>query len=92
MRELADGTLLVLVRPFIHERTFWLYRFNAATGALLNVYPFTSTFGTIQFYPSHLLPVAADSSLVVVGGSRPNSTNQLGPIYVARLRVPGLLR
>ena len=68
-----------------------LYRFNAATGALLNVYPFTSAFGTVQFYPSHLLPVAADSSLVV-GGSRPNSTNQVGPIYVARLRVSGLLR
>ena len=79
MRELTDGTLLALVRPFIHERTFWLYRFNAA-------------FGTVQFYPSHLLPVAADLSLVVVGGSRPNSTNQVGPIYVARLRVPGLPR
>ena len=92
VRELADGTLLALVRPFIHERTFWLYRFNAATGTLLNVYPFTSAFGTVQLYPSHLLPVAADSSLVVVGGSRPNSTNQVGPIYVARLRVPGLLR
>ena len=92
VRELTDGTLLALVRPFIHERTFWLYRFNAATGALLNVYPFTSAFGTVQFYPSHLLLVAADSSLVVVGGSWPTTTNQVGPIYVVRLRVPGLPR
>ena len=93
VRELADGTLLALVRPFIHERTFWLYRFNAATGALLNVYPFTSAFGTVQLYPSHLLPVAADSTLLVVGGSRPSSTlTQVGGIYVARLRVPGLPR
>ena len=83
MRELTDDTLLALVRPFIHERTFWLYRFNAATGALLNVYPFTSAFGTVQLHPSHLRSVAADSSLVV-GGSRPNSTNQVGPIYVVR--------
>ena len=83
MRELTDGTLLALVRPFIHERTFWLYRFNAATGALLNVYPFTSVFGTVQLHPSHLLPVAADS-MVVIGGSRPNSTNQVGPTYVVR--------
>ena len=92
VRELTDGTLLALVRPFIHERTFWLYRFNAATGALLNVYPFTSAFGTIQLHPSHLLPVAADSSLVLLGGSRPTTTNQVGPIYVVRLRVSGLPR
>ena len=91
-RELGDGTLVALVRPFYPNRTFWVYRFNAATGALLNVYPFTSAFGTLQLSPSHLLPVVADSTLLVVGSSQVAGTTQVGGIYVARLRVPGLPR
>ncbi len=92
VRELADGTLLALVRSYVATRTFWLYRFNATTGTLMAVYPFTSGFGALQVYPAHLLPVAADSSLLVVGGTRVAGTVQLAGIYVARLRVPGLPR
>lgn len=92
VRELADGTLVALVGLVSSSRTFWLYRFSAATGALLAVYPFTSPLSTLQLYPAHLLPVASDSSLLVVGGSRVVGTTQAGGIYVARLRVPGLPR
>ncbi len=92
VRELADGTLVALVQPLAPGRTFWLYRFTAATGALLAIYPFTSSFSTLEVTPAHLLPVAGDSTLLVVGGTRVNNTNQLTGIYVARVRVPGLPR
>lgn len=93
VRELADGTLLALVGSRNMQRTFWLYRFRAATGALLASYAFTPATPAIVVGVSQLLPVASDSTLVVVGGSRPSSnTTQVGGIYVARLRVPGLPR
>ena len=93
VRELADGTLLALVGSRDMQRTFWLYRFRASTGALLASYAFTPTTPAIVVGVAQLLPVAVDSTLLVVGGSRPSSTlTQVGPIYVARLRVPGLPR
>ncbi|WP_201986728.1 T9SS type A sorting domain-containing protein [Hymenobacter rubidus] len=92
VRELADGTLVALVRLQYPGRTFWLYRLNATTGALLAIYPFVSAYSTLQLHPAHLLAVAADSTLLVVGSSQVAGTAQVGGIYVARLRVPGLPR
>ncbi len=91
VRELADGTLLALaVGPGATSgRTFWLYRFDGATGALLATYPFTSGLTGQSILAGHLLPVAADSSLLVVGRNR--DYNNQG-IYIARVRIPGLPR
>ena len=90
VRELADGTLLALAAsPASNGRTFWLYRFAGATGTLLAVYPFTSGLTGQRIVAGHLLPVAADSSLLVVG--RNGDYNNQG-VYIARVRVPGLPR
>jgi hypothetical protein len=93
IHELADGTLLALVGSRDMQRIFWLYRFDAATGVLLASYPFTLTTPAIVVGVAHLLPIASDSTFLVVGGSRLSSNStQIGGIYVARVRVSGLPR
>jgi len=93
VRELADGSLLALARnPGVYGRTFWLYRIDGATGALLAIYPFTSALSNQFVFPDYLLPVVADSTLLVVGHNVASQTAPNTGIYIARLRIPNLPR
>ena len=92
VRELADGTLLALARPQGNfSRQAWLYRLSAATGTLLNVYPVAPQVAPFV-RPDYLLPVPADSTLMLAGPAFAATTSQPAGLYVARVRIQGLPR
>lgn len=92
-RELTDGSVIMLA----YERKgttsapgnkFFLYRFSAA-GALLNIYPFTSSLAVEV--EGHAMEALSDSSFMIGGSATitpaPNSTYGF---YVAKVKVAGL--
>lgn len=94
VRELADGTLLALVREIYNTRgTYHLDRLNPATGALIATYTVNPslTVGR-QIIANYLLPVAADSTLLIVGSGYSTTGPTTSGIYVARIRIPNLPR
>ncbi len=91
VRELADGSLLALARyrqP--RQRRCWLYRLDAATGAVLASYPLLPRLPA-QVRVDYLLPVPADSTLLLMGTAYSAASTPAG-VYLARVRIPNLPR
>ena len=91
VRELADGSLLALASPFRAARRCWLYRLDGTTGALLAAYAVPQGVGGQRpIKVNYLLPVAADSTLLLMGQAELGIAD--GGLYVAHVRIPNLPR